>query len=61
MVDYFILLLGGVAMIQGLPYLLSPDSVRKRAKKIAKTTDTAHRFTGAAMCALAVFILYLAL
>jgi len=59
--EYFIILLGLVALSQGLPQLVSPDSVRARAKKLIQADDSTHRVAGAMTCAMALVIFYLAL
>ncbi len=59
--DYFILLLAIVAFAQGLPSLISPDSVRARAKRIMKASDNVHRVNGLLVSVIALFIVYLAL
>jgi uncharacterized protein YjeT (DUF2065 family) len=59
--EYFIILLGLVALFQGLPQLISPDSVRARAKRLMQADDKTHRFAGALTSVLALVLFYLAL
>lgn len=59
--DYVVILVGLAALVQGLPYLVSPKVARKKIKAWLKNDDVTFRWYGAVACALAVGILYIGL
>ena len=59
MYAYILTVLGLICFLEGLPYLASPDQVRKWLKWLLSSSNSSLRILGAALMVVGLFLVYL--
>ncbi|MCD6523369.1 MAG: DUF2065 domain-containing protein [Candidatus Diapherotrites archaeon] len=57
--DNFVVLIGAIAFLRGLQYVISPQYIRMTIEKWQKMDNTTYRLFGAFAIAVGAFIVYL--
>lgn len=55
---FFLVVLGVVLVIEGIPWFLSPSEVKKLLRQIMAMSDSALRFTGLVFMVLGLLLVY---
>ena len=59
MYAYILTVLGLICFLEGIPYLATPEQVRKWLKWLLSVSDPALRILGAALMVVGLFLVYL--
>ncbi|MGA2402809.1 MAG: DUF2065 domain-containing protein [Syntrophobacteraceae bacterium] len=59
MYAYILTVVGLICFLEGLPYLASPDQVRKWLKWLLSSPNSSLRILGAALMVVGLFLVYL--